>query len=113
MLLKKLNSPLSKTLLIFEGAYNEKVFLGFFRISISIIALIDLASMFRDMPLLFSKAGTIIPQELMYFSSEYLNYLYSFYGYLARNNFEGIFYANALFIYAIALLFLLSGLFSR
>lgn len=113
MLLKKLNSPLSKTMLIFEGAYNEMVFLAFFRICISFIALIDLASMLKDMPLLFAKGGTVIPQELMYFSSEYLDYLYTFYGYLARNHFEGIFYTNALIIYAVALLFLLSGLFSR
>jgi uncharacterized membrane protein YphA (DoxX/SURF4 family) len=113
MLLKKWNFMLNRAYYIFKGAYSEKNFLSFFRISVSLIAIIDLLSMYSDIPLLFSTSKTVLPQELMYLTSEYFTNLHFFYNYLVRNNLDSLFYSSALWLYLIALVFLLIGLFSR
>ncbi len=113
MLIKKLNSLLNKVTSIFVGNYNEKTFLPFFRIMVSVIAIVDLVSMLPDISLLFSNSKTIVPQELLYLQSEYFGILQSFYGYIFRNHFETFYYTAVLWVYIGSLTFLIIGLFSR
>ncbi|MBZ9620721.1 hypothetical protein [Psychroflexus lacisalsi] len=97
----------------FEKDGSEKKFLIFFRLMVSIIALIEIASLAGDLSLLFSDNSTIVPQDLMYLQSGYFKYLYPFYQFLDSYNLTNYFYSYAIFLYILSLLFLLVGLFTR
>lgn len=113
MILKKLNSLLNKSTCFFEGTIKEVNFLPFFRITIGLIALIDLASMSSDIHLFFSNSKAILPQELMYLESQYFIIFQPFFNFLINNNLESFFYSTIIWIYIFALILLIIGMFSR
>ncbi|WP_126973150.1 HTTM domain-containing protein [Gynurincola endophyticus] len=96
-----------------KNTHTQLEFLTFFRVSISAIAIIDVCSMFSDFHLFFSKSDTIIPQEITFVFSSYFGYLHEFYKWLNSNNYTGIFYNYALWIYLSMLFLLMIGLFTR
>ncbi|UGU16864.1 hypothetical protein LS482_03090 [Sinomicrobium kalidii] len=113
MLSKKVLFLYSKLKKLFEADGNEKSFLVFFRLSISSVAIIELASLIRDLPLFFSSSRTLIPQELIYIESGYFRYLHPLYQFVEKNGLSEIFYPTVVTIYIIALILLLTGLFTR
>lgn len=113
MLFKKVRFLYTKLEKIFNMDGRQESFLLFFRIAISIIAIIEFASLATDLPLFFSSSGTLIPQELLYLQTGYFKYLHPFYDFLEENGFTESFYKISVFIYLTALLFLLIGLFTR
>ena len=113
MLFKKLCFQYNRLEKVFEKDGRETSFLLFFRISISLIALIEIASLWIDLELFFSSSGTLIPQELMYLESGDFRYLYPFYSFLESNDLTNIFYESSIYIYIIALVLLLVGMFTR
>jgi len=98
---------------LFTDAYDEKNFLLFFRVAVSSVALIELASLIPDLRLFFGLSNTIIPQELMYLQTGDFKYLNRFYGFLRETGLLGHFYSVVPYVYALSLLFLLFGLFAR
>jgi uncharacterized membrane protein YphA (DoxX/SURF4 family) len=113
MLSKKLNLIPSKINALFGGTYNEPNFLAFLRVTVGLIALVDLLSMLPDFRLLFSQHATIVPQEILYLPSEYFSLQNAFYSYLSRNHFETYFYSISFWGYLASLLFLVLGFCSR
>ncbi len=113
MLSKKVFSVFNKINYFFSSPYNERSFLTFFRTAVSLVALIEIASLAIDLHLFFSSSGTLIPQELMYLQTEYFKYLHPLYQFLERNNLTEFFYQASTITYALSLLFLLMGLFTR
>ncbi len=113
MLFKKVHSQYNRLEKIFTKDGRELSFLLFFRIMIASIALIEIASLYTDLPSLFSQSESLIPQELMYLESGDFRYLHPFYKFLDSNGLTGIFYKLSVPTYIIALLFLLFGLFTR
>src|SRR5690606_14674384 len=91
----------------------EKEFLVFFRIMVSIVALIEILSLVADLPLLFSSSETILPQELMYLQSGYFKYLHPFYQFLEVQGLTDNFHSTTVFVYITALFLLCFGFFSR
>lgn len=98
---------------LFNSLYDEKNFLFFFRVSISLIALIEIGSLAVDFHYFFGTSGTIIPQELMYLQTSDFKYLHSLYQFLRAEGLTEYFYSGAVYIYVISLIFLLFGLFTR
>lgn len=113
MLLRKARSLYDKLETLFEKDGKEATFLFFFRVAISLVALIEIASLYVDLPSFFSSTNTLIPQELMYLESGDFRYLHPFYGFLDANGLTSIFYRVAVPIYLVALLSLLLGIFTR
>ncbi|MFV0249111.1 MAG: hypothetical protein ACK5H1_09170 [Tenacibaculum sp.] len=113
MLFKKQFFLYKKIKKLFETSINQSDFLLFFRMTISIVAIIEITSLLKDLPLFFSFSKTIIPQELMYLQSSYFKYLHSFYQFLNTQGFIEFFYKIAVPVYLIALVFLFLGLFTR
>lgn len=96
-----------------KNPHTQLEFLTFFRVSISAIAIIDICSMFSDFHLFFSQSDTIIPQELTFVFSSYFGYLHEFYKWLNLNNYTGIFYNYAVWIYLSMLFLLMIGFLTR
>lgn len=113
MLFKKVYFQYSRLEKIFEKDGGEISFLLFFRFAITSIALIEIASLYIDLPSFFSLSGTLIPQELMYLESGDFKYLHPIYEFLEANGLTNIFYKLSVPIYITALLFLLFGIFTR
>lgn len=113
MLLNKVYSLFNSLDKIFKKDEKESSFLLFFRLAISSIAIIRIASLSVDLSLFFSPSDTLIPQELMYLESSYFRYLHPLYNFLEKNNLTIIFYKVVVPIYIFALLFLLLGIFTR
>lgn len=113
MLFKKVNFLYSKLKKLFKQDGKEKFFLVFFRTTISLIALIEIASLFKDLSLLFSSSDTIIPQELIYVQSGYFRYLHPIYEFVKAYGFSKIFYTTTIVVYIVALLCLLIGVVTR
>jgi len=103
----------SKWLGLFASVYDEKNFLFFFRTAVCLVALIELGSLATDLRLFFAPSGTIIPQELMYLQTGDFKYLNRFYSFLLQTGLVDLFYSSAPYLYALSLLFLLFGLFTR
>jgi hypothetical protein len=80
---------------------------------VSFIAIIEFASLAKDLTVLFYPTQTILPQELIILQSGYFRYLYPFYQFLKDQQLIEYFYSGAIYSYVIALFFLLSGLFTR
>jgi uncharacterized membrane protein YphA (DoxX/SURF4 family) len=80
---------------------------------ISLVAIIEIASLASDLPLFFSSNKTIIPQELMFLQSRYFEYLHPFYGFIERHNLSEYFYSWVIYGYISSLTLLLIGLFTR
>jgi hypothetical protein len=80
---------------------------------VSLIAIIEIASLAADFPYLFSAANTIIPQELMYIQTGYFKYIYPLYQYFKSNHLSWYFYQGAVCCYIISLIFLLTGTLTR
>ncbi|WP_026703937.1 hypothetical protein [Flavobacterium soli] len=85
----------------------------FFRISIGLLALIDVLSIISDIKSFFSKDQTIIPQELLYLYSDYYGFLKPIYVFLETNNYLDLFYNNIILLYIIALILFIIGFKSR
>lgn len=115
MLKKKLNLICNTIISFFSIKDQEqnKYFLAFFRVSISLIALVDILSMQKDWGLLFSGHDTFVPQKLLYIFSEYFVKLNSFYKYLNVNELTHGFYSYAIWVYVIALICMLCGFLTR
>lgn len=113
MLYKKAYFLYNKLENLFEKDRNEDSFLIFFRVMISLIALIEIISLTADLPLFFSSTDTLIPQELMYLQSVAFKYLYPFYEFIEAASLTTSFYKTAVPLYILTLLFLLLGLFTR
>lgn len=113
MLFKKGYFQYSRLEKIFEKDGREISFLMFFRMAIASIALIEIASLYTDLPSFFSESGTLIPQELMYLESGDFRYLHPFYSFLETNELTSLFYKISVPLYIIALLFLLFGMLTR
>lgn len=88
-------------------------YLTFFRISVGIIALVDILSLRSDLLLFFSRDSTIIPQELSYLFTEYFNYLNPFYSFLTRNGILDLFYQYVLLAYVLFLVCMIFGFLTR
>lgn len=80
---------------------------------VSFIAIIEFASLAKDLAVLFSPTQTILPQELIILQSGYFRYLYPFYQFLKDQQLIEYFYSGAIYSYVIVLFFLLFGLFTR
>lgn len=103
-----------KIIAFFESPTRKSYhYLLFFRISIGLIAMVEILSMSADFKLLFSKNQTIIPQELTYLYSGYFDYLQPFYEFLKAKGLYEFYYHYVVWIYLLLLLFLVFGLFSR
>ncbi|MEJ4086906.1 hypothetical protein [Galbibacter orientalis] len=113
MLFKKVDFLYNKLEGLFKIDGSEKLFLIFFRLTISTIALIEIASLIKDLPLLFSSAETLIPQELIYLESGYFKYFHPLYQFIETNGISNIFFPTVTRIYIGALIFLLLGFFTR
>nr|WP_315421384.1 hypothetical protein [uncultured Pedobacter sp.] len=115
MLKKKWDSVYNKLVIFFSIKDHEqnKYFLTFFRVGIALIALVDVLSMRMDWRLLFSQQATFVPQKLLFIFSEYFGRLNAFYKYLDNNDLVGFFYSYGIWIYIIALAFLLIGFATR
>ena len=113
MLFKKVCSLYNKLERVFKIDGKEGSFLVFFRIAISMVAIIEFASLARDLSLFFSSSKTLIPQELLYLQSGYFKYLHPFYQFLETHGFTEYFYNVSVLVYIAALLFLLMGMFTR
>lgn len=113
MLFKKTSSIYNRLIKRIEKDGNGTNFLIFFRLMVSLIALIEIASLAADLPLLFSTDSTIVPQELMYLQSGYFKYLHPFYQFLDSYNLSNYFYSYATLVYILSLFSLLMGLFTR
>lgn len=96
-----------------NDAVSRVEYLAFFRIAISLIALIDVWAMSSDFKLFFSQSETIIPQELTFLYSTYFNYLHPFYTWLKSRELLYLFYDYYIWIYFLMLICLLVGLFTR
>lgn len=112
MLFMKNFSPYGKLMKIFEKDRDQINFLLFFRVMVSLIALIEITSLATDLPLLFS-FDSIVPQDLMYLQSGYFKYLHPFYQFLESYNLTTYFYSSAIFVYILSLILLSVGLFTR
>jgi hypothetical protein len=97
----------------FKREYSEASFLLFFRIMISLIAIIEILSLKGDLFLLFSSSTTIIPQELMYMETGVFKYLHPLSSFLKENDLFDFFYEFTLCAYLVSLLFLVIGFFTR
>ncbi|KXX72611.1 HTTM domain-containing protein [Flammeovirga sp. SJP92] len=113
MLFKKVNSLYNSLEKLFAVKESIIPFLVFYRVAISLVAIIEITSLFPDLHLFFSQYNTLIPQELMYIQSGYFKYLHVFYVFLEENNLTAVFYKLAVPIYILALLSLLTGFFTR
>lgn len=113
MLLKKPISPYNRIESFFSEDYNEKNFLVFFRIMISLIAIIEIASLAADLPLFFSSSDTIIPQELMYVQTGYFRYIYPLHQFFKNHDMSGYFYQGSVSLYISSLILLLTGFLTR
>lgn len=113
MLFKKAHSLYNKLESIFEKDGKEVPFLIFFRIAVASIALIEIGSLYSDLPSFFSSSRTLIPQELLYLEAGDFRYLHAFYGFLKSNELLGVFYTISVPTYIIALLCILFGFFTR
>ncbi len=113
MLSKKVYSLLSKVEKHFINSTPKKKFLFFFRVSISVLAILETLSFGNDFSLFFSINETLIPQDLLFLQSRYFEYLYPFYQFIENNGFLNIFYDYIVYIYLISLIFLLFGLLTR
>ncbi|MEO1033806.1 MAG: hypothetical protein AAFX55_20655 [Bacteroidota bacterium] len=113
MWFKKVHFQYNRLENIFVRDGGEISFLVFFRMGIALIALIELASLYMDLPSFFSLSETLIPQELMYLQFGDFMYLHSFYEFLETHGLTGIFYKLSVPTYIIALVCLFLGLFTR
>lgn len=113
MLFKKACFLYSRLEEIFKKDGRETFFLLFFRIAITSVALIEIASLYIDLPSFFSISRTLVPQELMYLESGDFRYLNPFYDFLKTNGLIYVFYKTSVPIYITALLFLFLGIFTR
>ncbi len=113
MLSKKVYSLYNSLQKFFVPNEDVTPFLIFFRIMVSLVALIELASLFPDLELLFSASQTVIPKELMYMQSGYFKYLHFFYQFLETHDLLQYFFSIAIPLYVICLVFLLVGIFTR
>ncbi len=105
MLFKKVYILYNRLDLFFKEEYNERSFLVFFRVMISLIAIVEILSLLADLPLFFSSSETLIPQELMYLKQGSFKYLYPFYQFIEKHNLIEFFYQWTPYIYLIALFF--------
>jgi len=92
---------------------HELYFLVFFRLMVSLVALIELGSLLPDISLFFAKEGTLIPQQLMYLQTDYFKYLNNLYNFLTIHDLHNLFYKGVLSAYFFALILLFLGLFTR
>jgi len=113
MLSKKAIFLFNKLDHFFEGNRDENLFLTFFRVGVSLVAMIEIASLGVDLHLFFSLSETLIPQELMYLESGYFKYFDPFYQFLENYGLTGYFYYVSISAYFLSLFFLLIGLFTR
>jgi len=113
MKLNSINNSFNQFLFGNEQAPLKHSFLIFFRISISILALIDILSLQSDWHAFFGLNGTIVPQQLSYLKSEYFSYLNPFYNQLKHYQLIDIFYKYILITYVISLISLAIGFLSR
>jgi hypothetical protein len=113
MFTKSIVLSLNKILAPFTSAYNEERFLLFFRVAIPAIAILDIFSMWKDFPLLFSTNSTVIPQELIYLQTEYFQGFNVFYEFLQKYGMLAAYYKGMPWLYLVALLFLMIGILPR
>ncbi len=110
---KTIYIPYQRLASFFTKPYAEKYFIFFFRITIALIALVELASFQKDFSFFFSASNTLIPQELMYMQSDYFMYLYPLNQFLKQNGYLNEFYTLSVPLYITALIFLLIGFLTR
>ena len=114
MLLRIYDFINKKVLQFFSTSANSNNdYLVFFRVSVGIIAIVDVVSMFPDFKLFFSNESAIIPQELTYLFTDYFKYLNPFYTLLSKSMLYEFFYDNALWIYLLMLFFMVIGFLTR
>lgn len=113
MLLKKSYSLYHKIDSFFSAPYEERNFLVFFRTIVSLVAIIEIASLTADLRILFSAADTILPQELMYAQTAYFQYLYPLQQFFKSHQLLTHFYQGTVILYITSLFFLLIGFLTR
>lgn len=113
MLLKRNFSLYHKIESFFSKSYEEKNFLVFFRTIVSLVAIIEIASLTGDLRILFSPSDTIIPQELMYAQTAYFQYLYPLHQFFKSHQLLTYFYQGVLLLYITSLIFLFIGFLTR
>jgi hypothetical protein len=87
--------------------------LMFFRISVGLLAIIDILTILPDRKAFFSKNETIIPQELLYLYSDYYDFLKPIYTFLEKNNYLDFYYNNIITLYLVVLVLFVIGFKSR
>jgi hypothetical protein len=112
MFYKNIVSRINKVYLLLTTQTNH-MYLGFFRIAVGAVALLDLFSMRSGFNVFFSENETIIPQRMQFLFTEYFDYLNPLYDFLEKSNSLSLFYNTIIYLYVIALLLLISGTFTR
>ncbi len=112
MFYKNIISPINKEFVELTNKKNHE-YLGFFRITIGLVALLDLLTMNSGFVLFFSHKETIIPQKLQFLFTEYFDYLNPLYTFLENSNNISLFYNTVVYLYVIVLIFLILGIFTR
>jgi Vitamin K-dependent gamma-carboxylase len=109
---KSIVSRINKGYLLLTNKKNQQ-YLGFFRIAVGIVALLDLFSMRGGFSVFFSEKETIIPQKLEFLFTEYFDYLGPLYNFLEKNNELYLFYSTIIYVYVVFLIMVVLGIFTR
>lgn len=112
MFYKNIVSRINKGYLLLTSQTNQ-LYLGFFRIAVGIVALLDLFSMRSGFNVFFSENETVIPQRMQFLFTEYFDYLNPLYDFLEESDSLSLFYNTIIYLYVITLLLVVSGTFTR
>jgi hypothetical protein len=112
MFYKNIVSRINKGYLILTSQTNQ-LYLGFFRIAVGVVALLDLFSMRSGFNVFFSENETVIPQRMQFLFTEYFDYLNPLYDFLEESNNLSLFYNTIIYLYVITLLMVVSGTLTR
>lgn len=96
-----------------ESKDGKREYLTFFRVSIGLIALLDLLTLKTGFRLFYGLEDTILPLEISYVLSSYFYFLDTFYNFLQSNDLYDLFIVYAPYVYAFSLISLVFGFFSR
>ena len=107
--LNSLNNKFENFLFGMFPAAENGYYMSFFRIAIGLVAIIDAVSLIPDLELFFSKDKIIIPQELAYMSSDYVDFLNFFYNLFLKFGLVDFFYSYSIYIYLLFLSFMVIG----
>lgn len=96
-----------------ESKVDKREYLVFLRVSISLVALLDLLTVNTGFRLFYGLENTILPLETSYVLSSYFYILDGFYGFLQTYALYDLFIVYAPYVYAFSLLSLGFGFLSR